>query len=306
MLNTTTLPIFNQLKEHDCAISHIIFSENGEYLVTADVDHEVVVWKAGVEHYRLNFRSVLERFWGIDRVRAIVVDDKQNTLYVAAGGRLHALDLETGARKWIYAPPYVLCFLITSPVAMVVHNDGNLIAVFDDGAMEMWSPEGIRMFRFRENDVPTKLIQVHKDDSVIGTDGFSVTIWDPKTQAKVGKLTVDERIFGFAGSADDSVCATRTYDSVTLWGVDSASRIARIPVGVGLPAMTFVGSRKLVAILEEKRVRLFDYAGNHIADCPVEEPHRAVCVSASYDGTVLTIGCEDGIIRFYDLTLLDR
>ncbi|MBX3119610.1 MAG: hypothetical protein KF784_11135 [Fimbriimonadaceae bacterium] len=303
MLQTTSLSIFNQLNAHDCPLSHVVFSQKGEFLVTADVEHNVVVWKAGKVHYRLNFRSLLERLWGIDRVRSIAIDDMRNMLYVAAGGRLHALDLETGVRRWIYAPPYAFCFLITSPVSMMIRDDGNLVAAFDDGAMEIWTPDGKRLFRFHDNDVPTKLIQLHRDDAIIGTDGFSVTIWDPQTQAKVGKLHTGERIFGFAGSASDGLCATRTFDSVTIWALDTGSPIARIPVGIGLPCMAFTGLRKLLAVSEEHRIRLYDYTGNPIAQCELGD-RRTICISASEDGTALAVGCDDGTAKLFDLTKL--
>lgn len=305
MHSITSLPVFNQLEGHRSAVCNIAFSLKGEFLVTADVEHDVVVWKAGKEHYRLNFKSLLERLWGIDRVRAIAIDDLRNMLYVAAGGRLHALDLETGARQWIYAPPYALCFLITSPVAMIVRDDGNLVAVFDDGAMEIWTPEGKRLFRFHDNDVPTKLIQIHRDDAIIGTDGFTVTIWDPQTQAKVGRLNTGERIFGFAGSADDGLCATRTFDHATIWSLESGTQIARIPVGVGLPCMAFTGLSKMLAISEEHRIRLFDYTGNPVAICHVDD-RRTVCLSASQDGTAVAVGCDDGTVKMFDLTRLKR
>ncbi len=303
MLQSTVLPLLNVLEGHESAVTHVAFTKNGEMLVTADVNHDVVVWKRGEELYRLNFRSLVERFWGIDRVRSLAIDDERRMLYVAAGGRLHALDLDSGERKWIYAPPFALCFMVTSPVSMIVRDDGNLVAVFDDGFMEMWTPQGQRLFRFSDNDMPTKLIQVHRDDAVIGTDGFSVTIWDPETQAKVGKLNTGERIFGFAGPGNDHLCATRTYDSVTIWGLESGSRLAHVTVGVGMPLMAFLPAKKLLAVSEEHRVRLYDYTGVLVAECQLEEEHRTVCLTASHDGTVVAVGLEDGSVRLFDVTV---
>ncbi|HVL39851.1 MAG TPA: hypothetical protein VM328_10725 [Fimbriimonadaceae bacterium] len=284
---------------HDVAVRSVAFGRTRQILATADVRRQVRLWFNGTLHVQLDLRARHDRFRPIDHIRALAITPDEETLYVAAGETVQAYRTFDGHPIWIYHAPPTFAFLITSALSMAMAPSGMLAVAFDDGSTAFFDPEGRRSHDIRGNDSPRFIGFLQDGVRLVGSDGFSVGIWDGLSGRRLLHFWLTARIFGLAVSPIRDVFAIRTLREVLLFEVQGPRLLAEIPVEPGLPVVSFSSAHERLALVERHGLLVADYEGRTIMR--IEQPEAAVLGAAFTPEGSIALAGSDGTVRLWDL-----
>ncbi|HTQ11510.1 MAG TPA: WD40 repeat domain-containing protein [Fimbriimonadaceae bacterium] len=300
MTDTRSLAALQAFPAHCDPVNHIAFAANGELMATSDTAMGVRVWQGREMLGQLDMRSMSDKVRPTERIRGIVFSPDGRRLLVAAGEHVASFrtdSLQSGP-DWIYIAPRLLAFLIVSPIAIAVSNDGILAAAFDNGTVVVWGADHARRAIIRHNASP-RTLQFLPDGSFIGTDSFSVSLWHPSERQPLWHRPSSERIYGLAASSDGRFVAVRRLYSTIVHDVRSGAAVAEHRQGRGLPLVAFSPTTPCLALGAQHAIHLFEILHNAHAKLSLEE---AELVSLAFlpDGSQVLAGCSDGCIRVWD------
>jgi WD40 repeat protein len=276
-------------------INHVRYSSDGSLLASSDVYMHVKLARGNEVVMERDFNVAQEKIRPTQRIRGLEFNGDASAMFVAAADTLYAVDSATGQDIWTYTPPRAWAFLIVSPLDLAA-APGLVAAAFDNGAIGVWSEDGIPQALWHSNDGPRMLDFVAGSDHLVGSDSFSINVWDWQQRKSVAKQRLRERVYGFATSPSLRIAATRTLHGIDVWDLELLSVIGTLPVGQGLPVMAFHPTQRLLALGERHGARIVDFEGNQVRSITIDE---AIVISLGFsgDGSELAVGCSDSEIR---------
>lgn len=276
------------LTHHVLGINHVVYSPDGRYIATSDVQMNVAVYRDGELVMERNLRSESEKVRPTERIRGLEFSTNGERVFVAAADTVYALDVQTGSTAWVYEPPRSFGFLIISPVALTAMN-GLIAAAFDNGSVAVWDENGVLRCLWQDNDAPRQFNFGYEGTRLIGTDSFSLCVWNASTRTKDVRIPLPSRAFGFACSKSGNVVALRTLQDIVLWNVEERRIIATVPAEPGLPVLAFRPGGEELAVAARDSVIVMDYAGRETARYR-ENGAQILSMSFRPDGKELALG----------------
>jgi len=280
-------------------INHLTFSADGDVLAASDTALNVKVERGGYPIFQTSFATDQDKIRPTQRVRSIKISDDGKTLYAAACDRVAAIDLASGEECWSYVAPRSFGFLIVSPLD-VAYIGGRVAACFDNGSLAAWNEQGALQALWHDNDAPRNIHFLPGGDRLVGSDSFSVGVWNVSTRKRELRIRQQDRVYGIAAASKEAVGATRTLYQVQLWDLDTGSAISHFPVGMGLPLLEFHPTEPLIAVADKRSVNVVDFRGRFV--------HRFECGAASVlslawhpSGRELFVGGSDTAVHRFTL-----
>ena len=180
----------DSVAEFQHGITRIAISADSRRHAVANTDMEVNVFEGDQVIYGGYFGSLNPKVKPTERIRDIAFSPDGYKLYVAAGEQVTAIDIATASVIWDYVAPRSFGFLIISPLSLDVSEDGEVLCAFDNGSIASWSPTGSVTHRWSHNDSPRTLRFLPGGDRFVGTDSFSLCVWDLSKQKRKVKLVL--------------------------------------------------------------------------------------------------------------------
>ncbi len=299
MNSVTQIACSAELSAHEERVNHVAFSPGGEHMASSDVGSNVVVWRGKTPAHRFRLASRL-RPWMPNVVRSLAFSADGSELYVAAAEKIRAFDVRNGQVRWCSRAPNMLAFLPNSPQAIAVCSGGDWVATFASGLVEQWTTYRARKARWTHNDTPRTIAILGDGKRLVGTNGYTVTMWDLETHAMIGRMDVGERVLGFAASPIRDVAALHFGTFVQILDLAENREIGAFRTPPGLPALAFSPREERIAVAEGKSVLLRDFSGRPAAEAAQSD---AVALSLGYDanGRTLATGRSDGVISIWNV-----
>ena len=296
MTHTVPEPDINRPLTHQVpGINNVAYSPDGRVIATSDVQMNVVVRLGDEVISERNLASEFDKIRPTERIRGLQFSANGNRLFVAAADTVHALNPLTSETIWSYEPPRSFGFLIISPVALTA--EGGLVAAsFDNGSVAVWDEEGNLKCLWQDNDAPRKFTFTAEGTRLIGTDSFSLCVWDATTRDKPVRIPLPSRAFGFAASRYGRVVAMRTLQEIVLWDVAERRPIAHVPAEPGLPVIAFHPKGELLAVAARDAAMLLDYDGQEVARHAVPEG-QILAMAFRPDGRELALGLSNETLQ---------
>jgi len=284
------------LEHFEHGINRVAVSADAKLIATSDVDMNVVVYRGQDVLFSHNLGSANEKIRPTERVRGLAFAPNADLLYVASGDQVTAISTDGWQIAWTYEAPRSFGFLIISPIALDVADNGDVAAAFDNGSIVVWDGLGNRKHTVKDNDSPRWLEFVANGQLVVGSDSFSICSWTMH-DSKRKQIRLQDRIFGLDVNAAGTVAATRSLTDISLWDLSTQRQMCSIPVGPGIPLVKVHPNKPLLVYGERNRIRIVDYSGTLLMDF---ELAVASALSAAFtaDGSELLLGCtEHQLIR---------
>ncbi len=290
---------------HDDPINQISFAPDKTVMATADTRMRLRIWKDGAVLSDFDLRSMLDKVRSTERVRGIRFSSNSQRVIVAAGEWLNAYDLGGPEEPaWSFIAPRLFAFLIVSPTSLAVSNQDVVAAAFDNGTILFFDIDGNKTSQIRHNAAP-RSIGFLPDGRVVGTDSFSVSLWDSGQRKPVWHRQSRGRIYGMAVSGDGELMAVRRLFTVLVLKTQSGEEVATYKVGRGLPLVTFSPSQPLLALGRQHGIDLYNFADAGAGRTLALEDAELISLAFSADGGAVAAGCSDGTVRTWGLGSVD-
>ncbi len=286
---------------HSAPVNQIAFAENGEVMATSDTGMVVKIWRQRELVRKLDLRSNLDKVRPTERIRGIQFTSDDN-LIVAAGEQVASYkvtSIEDNA-DWSYVAPRLLAFLIISPTSIAVSPGGKVAATFDNGTIVSWDGQGVRRSIIRHNAVP-RFLKFLPDESLIGTDSFSLSRWMPDERRPIWHRPSKERIYGMAVSSDGRFVALRRLYSTVVYDIVSGEPLAEHKQGRGLPLVCFAPGSHVFALGTQHAIHVYDLVDGGHQRLGLDDA-ELISLSFVSDRKQVVAGCSDGRIRRWDLS----
>jgi WD40 repeat protein len=294
-----TLPTL-AMNAHGHPVQSLAFNGKGDLLATGDTSRHLRAWFNSQPFFEADVRSRTENVKSTDRIRGVAFSPDARRLYVASGDTLRAFDLLTRQELWRFIPPRSFGFLIVSPVAVTVSPAGNVVTCTDAGVIYALDSEGRHIAKWWDNEAPRHLAFTPDSLSIVGADGFSVSVWDAYTGRTHRRVRSKERIFGMAVASLTGTLAIRTLHRVELKDLETLETFHQMVAPTGLPLMAFSPDGNLLALGGKEEVLLFRPGAPYPEILPTLGA-RVLSLSFHPAGSFLAAGCSDGVVRFWDV-----
>jgi WD40 repeat protein len=282
---------------HRAGVKAIAASPNGRWTASADCARQIVLWKDGSPFRTFEPFAFWERFPSSRQVFDIAFSLDSHLLFVAASDRIYAYMLEDGRLAWRFRGPRLWAFLPSNPLGIAVSPaSGELAAGFDDGHMGIWSAGGGCKGFWFDDQAPRRLAYTRAGLHIVGSDLYSICIWETASHAKIARHMCQGRIHCLEISPLDDIAVTRDLHRIRLWRHESGAELASWVVEPGMPLVQFSPTERLLAYSSGNRLIVCDFAGFALAEAD-SEGSRLLSLSFSFDGTSILAGYDDGVIR---------
>lgn len=293
-----TLSAVGTLSHGPSPVRLVDFGPQGQ-VVTADVDMQVKVWQGSELVTELDMRSKTARHRALDRLRSVAFTADGTGLYLCSGSRLVLADLATGAELWRYSAPEWWPFLIASPQAVARMDDGGILASFDNGTIERFTPDHERVFRVKDSEAPVWFTVDSAAGKIVGCDAYHVCVWNLEDGKKIQRTTLDEHGFAFAYAPSSGLAAVRDAGTLTVRNLLEGSVIDRVPLPPGPPLVAFDGTGETLVYACGNTVVLRDGAGDRSV-LELAGAARLVTLVIDQQGALWT-GHSDGLVHRWTL-----
>jgi WD40 repeat protein len=285
---------------HDDPINHVAFAGDGRIMATSDTAMRVKLWLNRELLRTYDLRSISEKVRPTERIRDIRFTSDGNLLFVAAGEfvaayRINSDNLEP---EWTYIAPRLFAFLIVSPTSIAVSASDSVAAAFDNGTIAIWDAQGHRTALIRHNACP-RYLHYLPDESVIGTDSFSVSLWRAGERRPVWHRPSRERIYGMDVSDDGCFVALRRLYTTTVYDVAEGAAVEDHKQGRGLPIVAFGPGTHTLAIGTQHAVTLHAITEGKQTRLSLEDA-ELISIAFLPDGSQVVAGCSDGCVRTWE------
>lgn len=306
MTDSRVTPALDSFLAHDDPVNHIAFAENGRMMASADTAMNVKVWRGRELIRTYDLKSASDKVRPTERIRGLRFASDGERLIIAAGEDVSAFKVSamSDEPEWRFIAPRLLGFLVISPTSIAVSPKGTVAAAFDNGMIATWE-DSLRHPRIiRHNAVP-RTLQFLPDETMIGTDSFSVSLWRAGERKPVWHRASTERIYGMAASWDGKHVALRRLYSTVVYEIPSGAVVEEYRQGRGLPLVAFAPGTTAMALGTQHAINLHDVASHAHARFSLDE---AELISLTFlpDGCQVVAGCSDGRIRVWDNPFWER
>jgi WD40 repeat protein len=303
MPSTAIIAPLDSFVAHDDPVNHVVFSRESGLIATADTAMRARIWRNRELALDLDLRSISDKVRPTERIRGLVFSSNSDRLYVAAGEHVASFDLTKASDEpdWVFIAPRLFAFLIVSPTSIAISKNDMLSAAFDNGSISSWDSEGRKVATIRHNASPRYLAYL-PNETLIGTDSFSYSQWNPTERKPIWHRPSKERIYGMAASGDGKYVALRRLFVTTVFEVATGNQVAEYPQGRGLPLVSFGGQNNILALGSQHAINLYDPAANRTARLALDDA-ELISLTFNSDGSQVIAGCSDGQVRTWENTL---
>lgn len=285
------------LEHFEHGFNRVAISADDRFLATSDVDMNVIVREHDEVVFNRNFGSDSDKIRPTERVRGLGFSPDGAVMYLAAGSEVIALNTSNWEVAWSYEPPRSLGFLIVSPIALDVAQNGDVAAAFDNGTILIWDGNSHREEIIRDNDSPRWMRFVANGSRLVGSDGFCLCQWTLPHHRRKLKLAPHSRVFGMDAHRSGQYAAVRSLQEIAIWDLREKERTIRIPVGPGIPVIAFHPHEDLLAYAERSRIIMVDAKGTRQIEFD-QDVASALSICFTPKGDQMLIGCtEQTLIR---------
>lgn len=292
-------------KNFEHGINRIAISTDGFRVAISDIEMNVSVYHEADLIYTANFGSISEKIKPTERIRGLAFSPKADILYVAAGEAVQAIRIANLEIEWTYVAPRSFGFLIISPICLDVSEDGDVVAAFDNGSIGVWDAHGVMKALWHDNDSPRTVRFVPGGEEIVGTDSFSLCVWDIKKRKRRFKLSIDGRVYGMDVHPSGDFAAARRLQDVVVWDLVARAKICEIPVAPGIPIMAMHPYERWVACGERNRIKVTDFDGT-VVQTHILPVASALCFAFTHSGSELLVGCTKHELIRIPMTIIDE
>lgn len=279
-------------------INHVAYLPEGSGRVISDVRMNIRHLDDQGERWSRNLGSKLDKVRPTERIRGLCLSPSGHRVYVAAADTVYALDAATGDIVWKYEPPRSWGFLVISPIALACAPNGEVTASFDNGSFTVWDEDGQVKGLWQDNDAPRHLFYAADGQRLVGSDSFSLCLWDPAMRKRVVRLPLQDRAFAMASSSVAAVATIRTLHHLVLWDLHERREMARVPVEPGLPLIAFHPNGELLATTGRSGVVVLDLSLHEVARFDVPDA-TVLAITFSPDGREVSLGLSNDEVRTF-------
>lgn len=299
-MTTAALAPLNSFSAHDHPVNHVVFGQEGRIMATADTNLTVKVWRDRELVRAYDLRSISDKVRPLERIRGIRFSSDGRTLYAAAGEYVAAFDPNADETEplWSYVAPRLFAFLIVHPNWIAVSPRDTLAATFENGTVAIWEQGKETPHLIRHNAAP-RTIAFLPDDSFVGTDSFSVSLWRADQRKPLWHRPSKDRIYGMAASSDGEFVALRNLFTTHVSRIDDGTHVTVFKQGRGLPLIGFAPGTHVLALGTQHAVELYDLSTGRYSQLAIPD---AELISLGFlpDGSQVVAGCSDGRLRTWD------
>jgi hypothetical protein len=280
---------------HDGPVRFLTALADGS-VVSADLTGVAVRWRERDAVWARDLGRQMSKSWMTVRVRGLAASHDGRRLFVSAGPRLWSVAVSDGTSDWHYDPPSTFAFIVTGVAGVAVSWDGEVWASLDDGFMEVRDPSGEAMARWQDASAPIAL-HAH-DDRIVGTDGFTMSVWESASRRLVDRRALDQRAFRFA--AGRGVAVTRELDGLTVWNIAEARPLRTIALQPGGPGVAVSPDGASFAAADGDGWTVFDRDGAPTHRVHVDG-HRILSLAFLGEAGMVATGDNAGRLVFWHL-----
>lgn len=299
---------FEVVATHSHPVQTVRVSPDGEWVLTGDTERQIALWSGGERRYVQELRTKNPKAATSDRLRSVAFSPDSEAYYIASGTSVQAFRTSDGTRLWRYSLPRVLGFLVTVPLSVDVDGQGRVAIASDNGTFGYRDALGRKLRHWRENAAPRWIRWMQSGESLVGSDSFSIRLWDSTTGETIRGYRTSERVYNLEASPQGDVFAVRTLHAVMLYSVDNDRPVSEIRTREGLPLMAFSPNGESLAVGDSHGIRVFSVApliNDGIAEMSFEAALTGdvtnLSVAFAADSRSILVGCSDGAVRQYAL-----
>jgi WD40 repeat protein len=300
----TNLEPSRVLSGHSSPVQTLAFAPDGAHIATGDTSMQMHVWRHHDRVLTINVHEEWDKVRPTERIRGAAFSRSGDRLFVAAGQALMCYDLltagMTGSIDWSYIAPRHFGFLIVSPLTLSVSKLDHVAAAFDNGSIGVWPTNGASRKVWHDNSAPRLMAFMPDGQRLVGTDSFSVSVWDSSIGVRLARRRFDERIYGFAASPIEDLVAVRTLESISILRLDDGSTVGQAQSGIGLPLLAFSPLGGILAAGSRSAIELLSLDGAQLGTIHLHGT-KLTSLAFSPDGSRIAAGCSDGTVRLWDV-----
>ncbi len=281
-------------------------SKDGNWLLTGDTERHVRIWSGTELIYELDVNTKNQKAQTLDRIRSVEFAADGSQFFVACGHKLQAFRTDDGRRQWVQTLPRFLGFLFASPYCVDAASDGRIAVSNDNGTFGLRDSFGRKLRQWKHNATPRWVRFANDEAHLIGSDSFSIRLWDCETGETVKGYSSDERIYNLVASRSEPIFAVRTLHSIQLYHFENSEPIAIIPSMTGMPLISFSHDGGILAASGEHGISIWQVSESGVSETEVDSGKQIDVADASVlslafsaDGEAIIVGCSDGSVRKY-------
>lgn len=263
----------------------------------ATVANRVMVFRDGA----VSFSTGMQRFALKNRtegvIQRIALGPEGDRLFVASGIGITCFETGSDEVAWQFRPSRFLGFMRSTPLDMVVCDDGGVLFSTNSGGITRLDRKGRVDFSVFDNDAPQSLSRFAGQAMVVGGDGHHVHVWSADDGSRIRSGLYRGRNYTVAASHD--TVAVRVPGSYMMIPLDESRPTVTIPCGQGLPGMAWSADGKALATIQEGTIAVFDQDGTQVSSF-APAGCRVVSVAASHTGNGFIAGCTNEVIATVD------
>lgn len=298
---------------HSAGIAYLAFSPNGRYLLSVDVNGEIIVWdwqeRGLVYRYRPPQEQLYAVGFGLDGEAILTVtESNQITHWALDGTRLGVVDLSTGDEGDFFNAREV-------PTAAFSADGQYFAAGTINRAIVVWDTQtGYLVHVLPQQTGIITGLSFSPDNHFLlsGTDKGEIVVWDLRSgMALFTLLEIDEAVSAVAfGPRDERVAVALASGELLVWDIDTASPSP-------LPPSTFISLHEHTARInsvafnpsgelvitgsDDTTARVWTLRNNEEIARFRSHSRDVNAVAISADGRYALSGASDNTMRLWDL-----
>lgn len=200
----------------------------------------------------------------MDRIHDFALSDEGDLAFVAAGLHLRCLDLQSGEEHWRFRPTNLFGFLQTSPRAVAVTKNKSVWVCSDNGAMDLFRPDGTHIARWRANDTPNMVSRLHDGDLFVTSDGYGISVWDPEDRRRVFRMRSSVHVYAIRAFPHEAKVAVRSELGISVIDLFNGDTVRTFRVLPGLPFIDVSPDGRSILVGEGRGVGVYGTDGAYL------------------------------------------
>ncbi len=273
------------------------FTSDCRRFFCADLDLTVSLREEGRSVSSIHLGSDGFKTKAMDRIHDFALSNDGALAFVAAGLHLRCIDLFHSKELWRYRPDNIFGFLQSSPRAVAMTKNNNVWCCNDNGTMDLFRTDGSRIARWRANDAPNMVSQMHNGEWFVGSDGYGISVWDPDGQKRMLRYKSAVHVYAIKAFPNDEKVAVRSEWGVSLIDLFNGDTVRSFRVMPGLPFIDVSPDGRSLLVGEGRGVAVYDLDGNHLGHRRADGDRVLSAVFHPTDGGILAGTASGDAVR---------